>query len=216
MPLCCETSTSCGRLLLRRTDSCLRQHHHARRRACPLDGASHQHAGGERLRTIRELSDAGIPTQSMLGPVIPGLNHSEIPAILPAARDAGADEAGYVLSEAANLGPRSVSRLAPANNCLPRRRRVRVLICAMRNGRLHDSQFGRRQRGAGNFADLIADTFALWRKRLRYPEKSEPLLSRTRLPTAVAYHRATPAVLRTADASFDVRDSIRKSPKLSR
>ena len=50
-----------------------------------------------RLRTIRELADAGIPTQLMLAPVIPGLNDSEIPAILKAARDAGADAAGYVL-----------------------------------------------------------------------------------------------------------------------
>lgn len=50
-----------------------------------------------RLRTIRELTSAGIPTQLMLAPVIPGLNDSEIPAILKAARDAGAEGAGYVL-----------------------------------------------------------------------------------------------------------------------
>ena len=33
----------------------------------------------------------------MVAPVIPGLNDSEIPAILNAAREAGADAAGYVL-----------------------------------------------------------------------------------------------------------------------
>ena len=127
-----------------------------------------------RLRTIRELSDAGIPTQLMLAPVIPGLNDSEIPAILAAARDAGADGAGYVLLKL----PTSVREvfLDWLQRTYPDRAgRVEALVRATRSGRLHDSQFGRRQRGAGNIADLIADTFALWRKRLRYPEKSEPL-----------------------------------------
>ena len=43
-----------------------------------------------RLRAIRELSEAGIPTNVMTAPIIPGLNDSEIPAILTAAREAGA------------------------------------------------------------------------------------------------------------------------------
>jgi DNA repair photolyase len=127
-----------------------------------------------RLRTIRALSDAGIPTQLMLAPVIPGLNDSEIPAILKAARDAGADSAGYVLLKL----PTSVREvfLDWLQRTYPDRAgRVEALIRATRGGQLHDTQFGRRQRGTGNIADLIADTFALWRKRLRYPEKSDPL-----------------------------------------
>jgi DNA repair photolyase len=127
-----------------------------------------------RLRTIRELSGAGIPTQLMLAPVIPGLNDSEIPAIMSAARDAGADAAGYVLLKL----PTSVREvfLDWLQRTYPNRAgRVEALIRATRSGRLHDTQFGRRQRGTGNLADLIADTFSLWRKRLRYPEKSEPL-----------------------------------------
>ncbi len=127
-----------------------------------------------RLRTIRELTDAGIPTQLMLAPVIPGLNDSEIPAILKAARDAGADAAGYVLLKL----PTSVREvfLDWLKRSYPDRAgRVEALIRATRGGRLHDSQFGRRQVGTGNIADLIADTFSLWRKRLRYPEQSEPL-----------------------------------------
>lgn len=127
-----------------------------------------------RLRTIRTLSDAGIPTQLILAPVIPGLNDSEIPAILKAARDVGADAAGYVLLKL----PTSVREvfLDWLERTYPDRAgRVEALIRATRGGRLHDSQFGRRQVGTGNIADLIADTFSLWKKRLRYPEKSEPL-----------------------------------------
>ena len=50
-----------------------------------------------RLRTIRQLADAGIPVGVMVAPVIPGLTDTELPAILAAAAQAGARSAGYVL-----------------------------------------------------------------------------------------------------------------------
>lgn len=127
-----------------------------------------------RLRTIRALTDGGIPTQLMLAPVIPGLNDSEIPAILKAARDAGADSAGYVLLKL----PQSVREifLDWLQRTYPDRAgRIEAMIRATRDGRLHDSQFRRRQVGTGHIAELIADTFSLWRRRLRYREELEPL-----------------------------------------
>ena len=50
-----------------------------------------------RLDAIRRLAEAGIPTQVMVAPIIPGLTDHEIERILEAARDAGARDAGYVL-----------------------------------------------------------------------------------------------------------------------
>ena len=50
-----------------------------------------------RLAALRELSQAGIPVGVMVAPTIPGLTDHEMPAILQAARDAGARFAGYVL-----------------------------------------------------------------------------------------------------------------------
>jgi DNA repair photolyase len=50
-----------------------------------------------RLDAIRALSDAGVPTQVMVAPIIPALNDSEIERILEAAHAAGARDAGYVL-----------------------------------------------------------------------------------------------------------------------
>ena len=49
-----------------------------------------------RLRAIRELTDAGVPTGILMAPVIPGLTDHEAPAILAAAAKAGARTAGYV------------------------------------------------------------------------------------------------------------------------
>ena len=47
-------------------------------------------APDDRLRAIRELSEAGVPVIVMTAPIIPGLNDHEVASILEAARDAGA------------------------------------------------------------------------------------------------------------------------------
>jgi DNA repair photolyase len=48
-----------------------------------------------RLAALRALTDAGIPAGVNVAPMIPGLNDSEMPAILEAAADHGAKFAGY-------------------------------------------------------------------------------------------------------------------------
>ena len=50
-----------------------------------------------RLRAIRELSEAGIPTGVLVAPIIPAINDHEIPKIIAAAAEAGATSAGYVI-----------------------------------------------------------------------------------------------------------------------
>lgn len=50
-----------------------------------------------RLRLIRKLADAGVTVGVNVAPVIPALTDGELEAILQAAREAGASEAGYVM-----------------------------------------------------------------------------------------------------------------------
>lgn len=50
-----------------------------------------------RLNAIRTLTDAGVPAGVSVAPVIPGLNDHEIPEILAAAKDAGAQFAAFSL-----------------------------------------------------------------------------------------------------------------------
>jgi hypothetical protein len=52
-----------------------------------------------------------------------------------------------------------------------RTERIESLIRSTRDGRMTDSQFGRRQVGTGHIAELIADTFQLWTKKLGYQEE---------------------------------------------
>jgi DNA repair photolyase len=127
-----------------------------------------------RLRALRELSAAGISTNVMVAPIIPGLNDSEIPAILTAAREAGAQHAGYVLLKL----PTTVKPvfLDWIERSYPdKAERVKSLIRSTRGGRLSDSQFGRRQVGTGSMAELIAGTFELWTKKLGLDDYHWPL-----------------------------------------
>lgn len=127
-----------------------------------------------RLRAVRELSHAGIPTNVMVAPIIPGLNDSEIPSILAAAREAGANWAGYVLLKLPTT-VRSVF-LDWLERCYPDKSdRVQSLIRSTRGGRLNDSNFGSRQVGQGNMAELIADTFRIWCAKLGYAADHPPL-----------------------------------------
>ena len=50
-----------------------------------------------RLDAIRELTAAGVPVGVLVAPIIPGLNDHEVPAILDAARKAGAVDANYTI-----------------------------------------------------------------------------------------------------------------------
>jgi DNA repair photolyase len=127
-----------------------------------------------RLRALRELHEAGIPTNVMVAPIIPGLNDSEIPAILKAAREAGAESAGYVLLKLATT-VREVFLDWLARSYPDRAARIESMIRSTREGRLNDSQFGRRQVGTGPVADLIAKSFRAWTTRLGYTDDGEPL-----------------------------------------
>jgi DNA repair photolyase len=117
-----------------------------------------------RLEAIRELSRAGVPTRVMVAPVIPGLNDSEIPLILKAAREAGAGAAGHVLLRlSGSVRPVFLDWLARSEPT--RAARVEAAIRQTRGGQLNDTQFGRRMRGTGTRAEQIDQTFATFAKR---------------------------------------------------
>ncbi|MEZ4334477.1 MAG: PA0069 family radical SAM protein [Myxococcota bacterium] len=120
---------------------------------------------GERLRAIETLARAGIPTSAMLGPVIPGLTDHEIPAILEAAKSAGATHASYIVLRL----PHGLAALFDdwLRTYQPlRREKVLHRLEHLRGGRLNDPRFGHRMRGEGRFAEQIEATFRIWTRRL--------------------------------------------------
>jgi DNA repair photolyase len=113
-----------------------------------------------RLDAVRQLTDAGIPVGVMVAPVIPGLTDHEMPAILQAAKEAGAITAGYVPVRL----PFAVKDLFEAwlqRHMPDRRDKILNRIRSMRNGKLNDSSFGTRMRGEGVFAEQIHAMFEM-------------------------------------------------------
>ncbi len=120
---------------------------------------------GARLRTSEQLKEAGIPVGAMVAPVIPGLTDHELERLLEAARDAGAESAGWTLLRL----PREVAPLFEEwlQTQYPRRAGKVTRLLHPSHSRAHyDSRFGKRMRGEGVFAELIAQRFTKACQRL--------------------------------------------------
>lgn len=112
-----------------------------------------------RLEVIRRLAAAGVPVRVMVAPVIPGLTDHELEGILAAARDAGAVGASWIMLrlplEVAGLWRDWLARAEPG-----RAAKVMARLREARGGRDYDAEWGRRMRGEGVFARLIAARFS--------------------------------------------------------
>jgi DNA repair photolyase len=117
-----------------------------------------------RLRAMRALREAGVPVRVFISPVIPGLTDSEIPALLAAAKEAGAQAAAFVMLRlpltVAPVFLEWLRRTQPE-----RAERVEARIRGVRGGKLNDTEFGTRMRGTGEMARQIASLFRLFAKR---------------------------------------------------
>jgi len=123
-----------------------------------------------RLAAIKKLAEAKIPVSVNVAPIIPGLTDHEAPAILKAAREAGAISAGF-----------TIVRLPYANAPLfekwlethfpDRKEKVLNRIKAMRGGKMYDAQWGKRMRGEGIFAEQIAQMFDVARRKAGFNDE---------------------------------------------
>ena len=122
-------------------------------------------APARRLRTIRTLTEAGIPVSVSVAPIIPFVTEPEIERILEAARDAGAVSAHYVVLRL----PFEVNPLFQEwlEAHFPERAgRVMNRVREMRGGKDYDSDFSKRMHGEGVWADLIRQRFTKTVERL--------------------------------------------------
>ena len=122
-----------------------------------------------RLRTIRTLSEAGIPVSVSVAPIIPFVTEPEIERILEAAFNAGATGAHYVVLRL----PHEVNPLFQEwlqAHFPDRAQRVMNRIRDMRGGKDYDSDFSKRMAGEGVWADLIRQRFYKTVERLGMTE----------------------------------------------
>ncbi|MBS1951992.1 MAG: Radical SAM domain protein [Cytophagales bacterium] len=139
----------------------------------------------KRLKTIEALTKAKIPVGIMNAPIIPGLNHHEIPLVLKAAADYGALTAGMsVVRLNGSIGKIFEDWLK--KNFSDRFDKVWNQICSLHGGSVNDSQFGRRMRGEGNIAEAIHQLFRASKKKY-FAERSMPAYDLTKFRKGGAY-----------------------------
>jgi DNA repair photolyase len=118
-----------------------------------------------RLRTIRALSEAGIPVGVSIAPVIPFVTEPDMERVLEACAEAGATSASYIVLrlpwEVAPLFKDWLSAHFP-----DRAERVMGRVRDMRGGKDYDADFSTRMKGEGLWADMLKQRFHQATKRL--------------------------------------------------
>jgi DNA repair photolyase len=126
-----------------------------------------------RLRTIRTLSEAGVPTGVSVSPQIPFIN-DDMEQVLEAAYEAGARRAFYqVLRLPWELSP--MFRQWLELHYPDRAARVMGRMQDLRGGKDYDADFATRMKGQGIWAALIRQRFVKACERLGFNREREPL-----------------------------------------
>ncbi|WP_205171061.1 PA0069 family radical SAM protein, partial [Burkholderia sp. LMG 13014] len=124
-----------------------------------------------RLRTIRALSEAGVPVGVSIAPMIPFVTEPDMERVLEACAEAGATYASYIILrlpwEVAPLFKNWLAAHFP-----DRAERVMNRVRDMRGGKDYDSDFSKRMKGEGIWADLLRQRFRQAVKRLGLNERT--------------------------------------------
>ena len=118
----------------------------------------------KRFETMRAIADAGVTTGIGIAPLIPGLNESDIPALLARAKENGATSAFMTLLRLpAEVLPVFRQRIAEA---FPERaKKIESAILDVRGGRMYRSDFGERMHGRGPRWEAIERLFEIHCRR---------------------------------------------------
>ena len=112
----------------------------------------------------------------MTAPIIPGLNDSEVPALLEAAAQAGAKHAAYTMLRLPHAVKSVFVEWLEREEPL-KRDRVVGLIESVRDGKLNNTNYGERMRGTGEMADQIRQTFRVFARKHGLDQQLPPLSS---------------------------------------
>ena len=136
-----------------------------------------------RLRTLRTLAEAGVPTGVSVSPQIPFIN-DDMERVLEAAYEAGARRAFYqVLRLPWELS--EMFRQWLAQHYPDRAARVMARMQDLRGGKDYDADFATRMKGQGIWADLLRQRFVKTCDRLGFNRGREPLDASLFRPSAL-------------------------------
>jgi DNA repair photolyase len=125
-----------------------------------------------RLEAVAALRSAGIPVGVMVAPIIPGLTDHEVPKIVQACGEAGAQFAGYTIVRL----PWAIAPLFEhwLDEHFPDKKdKVLSRIRHIRNGKINDPRWGFRTKGEGIFAEQIRSMFDVACRRAGIGDRPE-------------------------------------------
>jgi DNA repair photolyase len=127
-----------------------------------------------RIEAIRQLAAAGVPAMIGFAPIIPGLNDHEMEAVLARGAEAGAVTAHFTVLRLP-LEIKDLFREWLEAERPDRARHVMSLVRQMRGGRDYDPEWGKRMRGEGPVAEMIATRFRLAARKLGLDQRLPPM-----------------------------------------
>ena len=139
----------------------------------------------QRLEAMKKLNEAGVPAGIMIGPVILGLNDTEIPAIIQATQDVVARWVHYVPLRL----PGAVAEVFRdwMEHAVPDKKdRIMDRLKSFRGGRLNTNQFGERFRGQGPWSKEIKHLYQLGCLKAGFKEQPIELSTKHFIPPGVS------------------------------
>ena len=118
----------------------------------------------KKFEAMELLANNNVPVGVMNAPIIPSLNHHEIPSIIEEASIRGATFAGYTVVRLNG----QISKLFKdwlEKNFPDRVEKVWHQIESLHGGKVNDSEFGRRNAGEGEMAQVINQLFNASKKK---------------------------------------------------
>lgn len=131
-------------------------------------------SSSKKFSAMEKLSKNGIPTAIMTAPIIPGLNHHEIPALLKRASEAGAMQANYTVVRL-NGEIEDIFKDWIEKNYPDRADKVLNQIREMHGGSLQDRRFKKRMSGEGAYSQIISSLFKVNKKKYGLDKEMPPL-----------------------------------------
>lgn len=130
----------------------------------------------KRLRTIRELTEAGIPVTAMAAPMIPGLNAHELLPLMKACSENGALDMRYITVRL-NGALEGIFEQWLDVHYPDAKQRVMSQIKELHGGGVQSYRYGIRMKGTGRVAEALRQSYAVGKVRY-FSEKKMPTLSR--------------------------------------
>ena len=116
-----------------------------------------------RLELIESLAKEKIPVMALVAPVIPGLNDYEIMSLVKELSLRGVYDINHIIlrlnGDIADIFEKWAGKMIPG-----KKDKILNMVASCHGGQISDHRFGKRMKGEGKIAQIIADQFDLAKK----------------------------------------------------